>query len=120
MGKRGPRLASHSERHQAAWDGKYGPNRGVRANRCNIPGWVYFIGPVDAETVKIGWTKDDPYRRLKALQTGNGSTLHLYGAIPGTRRDEKALHVSLSHLHLRGEWFAFSEEIFDLFMERAA
>lgn len=114
IGRRGPRKALHLDRY-----GSEGPIRRTRATRCNVDGFVYFIGPVNAEMVKIGWSKDHPTRRLKELQTGNGAELHIYGAIRGTRRKEKALHSAFEHLHLRGEWFTLDRVLFDFILGAA-
>lgn len=117
MGKRGARKAHHAERYSEKRDIGYRVSKGVRSRRCDKPGWVYFIGDASADTVKIGWSKDNPERRLAQLQTGNSEQLHLYGAIPGTQRDEKALHERFIGLHLRGEWFKFEKAIWDVIPE---
>lgn len=120
MGTRGPRTACHAQRHSKLRDIGYRiskESQRARSKRCDVLGWVYFIGTVSADKVKIGWSKDSPERRLAQLQTGNGEQLHLYGAIPGTQRDERALHDKFLELHVRGEWFHFEKAIWDIIPE---
>ena len=66
---------------------------------------VYFIQADESGPIKIGFTADDPLRRLNQLQTGNASTLKLLGSIKGTAVEEKELHAELSEWRLQGEWF---------------
>ncbi len=105
VGRRGPRISMHINRFPTTFKPYLRFNKGVRANRCNVLGRVYFIGPQGASLIKIGWTQSDPQRRLKELQTGNGERFHLFGSIAGTRRDEQALHKKFKALHAHGEWF---------------
>ncbi len=120
MGRRGPRLSCHIGRHQKPWNGCKAPSGGVREGRCNEPGLVYLIGPQGADLIKIGWTKSDPMRRLKQLQTGNGERLCLLGAFPGTRRDERALHEKFSDYRTNGEWFSGPDVLRGLFASVAS
>lgn len=66
---------------------------------------VYFIQADESGPIKIGFTADDPKRRLNQLQTGNASALKLLGFVRGTPADEKQLHVELAEWRLQGEWF---------------
>jgi hypothetical protein len=67
--------------------------------------YVYFIQADENGPIKIGFTADDPRRRLGQLQTGNASALKLLGAIKGTAAQEKQFHADLSEWRLQGEWF---------------
>ena len=67
-------------------------------------GWVYFIQDSHTGYIKIGWA-DDPYRRLKNLQTGCAGKLILLGAFEGTVQDEHQHHKLMNNNHVRGEWF---------------
>lgn len=57
--------------------------------------------------VKIGYTKSDPVKRLKTLQTGNHEHLSILGVAPGGVQDERAIHQRCSMSRLAGEWFSF-------------
>jgi len=67
--------------------------------------YVYFIQADENGPIKIGYTADDPKRRLSQLQTGNASALKLLGAIKGTAAHEKQFHTDLAEWRLQGEWF---------------
>lgn len=67
--------------------------------------YVYFIQADENGPIKIGFTADDPKRRLSQLQTGNASALKLLGAIKGTAVQERQFHTALSEWRLQGEWF---------------
>lgn len=67
--------------------------------------FVYFIQADEDGPIKIGFTSDDPKRRLNQLQTGNASTLKLLGAIKGTIARERQFHAELAEWRLQGEWF---------------
>lgn len=66
---------------------------------------VYVI--TDGEHFKIG-IADDPARRLRELQTGNGRKLHLGFFIHANdaKRIEARAHGRLAELRREGEWFA--------------
>lgn len=74
--------------------------------------WIYFIqsghGPV-----KIGLSRD-PKWRMKTLQIGNPEKLELVAAMPGSRRDEQALHKRFEASHIHSEWFRLTQELEDL------
>jgi hypothetical protein len=72
-------------------------------------GWIYFIG--DGELVKIGYSADDPGRRLEQLQTGNPRPLRLIAQYRGERYHERYLHQRFDGHHVRGEWFQLTPEI---------
>jgi hypothetical protein len=67
--------------------------------------YIYFIQADENGPIKIGFTSDDPNRRLSQLQTGNASALKLLGAIKGTFARERQFHIALSKWRLQGEWF---------------
>lgn len=67
--------------------------------------YVYFIQADENGPIKIGYTADDPKRRLSQLQTGNASTLKLLGAVRGTSAHERKFHADLAEWRLQGEWF---------------
>ena len=77
-------------------------------------GHIYFIqagGPTGP--IKIGWAID-PEERLKQLQSGNDRVLEIIGTIPGTVRDEKALHAKFSSDRIKGEWFRCTSDVVSL------
>lgn len=68
---------------------------------------IYYIS--DGEYVKIGYTGGGEYAvkvRLSQCQVGNARRLALAGYHEGGREVERALHLTLKALHVRGEWFA--------------
>lgn len=67
-------------------------------------GWVYFIR--GGNFVKIGWSKK-PDRRIEQLRTGCPFETKVVGRIPGTKKDESALHKAFAWAKARrkGEWF---------------
>ena len=74
---------------------------------------IYFI--TDMTNIKIGYTKNDVYKRLKQLQTGCANNLYLLGWIDGDKTKEKELHKKFSNYKIRfnGEWFCPSVEVLD-------
>jgi len=70
---------------------------------CSV---VYFIRQGLTGPIKIGYSTNGIYKRLKGLQTGNSSILYPVGAIiGGTKETEKVLHDRFAHLKIKGEWF---------------
>jgi DNA-binding Xre family transcriptional regulator len=71
-------------------------------------GYIYAIGAVGTPYVKIGRTGTSPATRLKELQTGHHSLLHILASVPvqaGIDHIEKALHQILAAHRQHGEWF---------------
>ncbi len=73
--------------------------------------YVYFIQADENGPIKIGFTSDDPKRRLNQLQTGNASTLKLLGAIRGNSTRERQFHTELAEWRLQGEWFESNPKV---------
>lgn len=67
--------------------------------------FVYFIQADENGPIKIGFTSDDPKRRLNQLQTGNAATLRLLGSIRADISRERQFHSDLAEWRLQGEWF---------------
>lgn len=75
-------------------------------------GFVYLICDPSNEIYKIGVTKSLCSKRMKQLQTGNGTELHLIYA-HGTYypyRVETMLHNKLSHKKVLNEWYNLTNE----------
>lgn len=72
---------------------------------------IYFIS--NGVNIKIGYTKNDPQKRLKQLNTGSDSKLFLLGYMQGNEQFEKELHSKFSKDRIRfnAEWFRPSEEL---------
>lgn len=81
-------------------------------------GHIYFIQSQGNCAIKIGFTLDVE-RRARELQTGSPESLEIVGAMPGTVRDEKALHRHFHADHIRGEWFEASAALIDYIEENA-
>lgn len=81
-------------------------------------GVIYFIRNSRGH-IKIGHTYGEPKKRLKELQTAESEPLSLEGWMPGTERQEGALHVRFAAFHTRprGEWFFLSPELKSLIQE---
>lgn len=71
---------------------------------------VYFIRDAKLPKVKIGYSYS-PDHRLKQLQGLLRRELQLLKSIPGSMKDEKALHVRFKEDHLHGEWFRLSDKL---------
>lgn len=69
-------------------------------------GTVYAIRRGYSEgPVKIGFTGDDVYARIRSLQTGSPEQLVPMGTAEGTQQDERAIHALLDDFRMVGEWF---------------
>lgn len=65
---------------------------------------IYVIGESPTGKVKIG-VSDEPWKRLKGIQTGNPGTLGILATFPGDRGTEKHIHNAFRDYRLSGEWF---------------
>lgn len=74
-------------------------------------GWVYFIACHETGRIKIGFTKGDPIKRVRALQTGCSTELGLIAQHPGTPETERLLHERFKERRLHREWFQISDEL---------
>jgi transcriptional regulator with XRE-family HTH domain len=71
---------------------------------------VYFIRAGKDGPVKIGVAFDTEQRR-KDLQVANHADLTVIRTVKGTSREENQAHKKFAHLCIRGEWFAFDQEM---------
>lgn len=66
--------------------------------------YLYFIQSERTGHIKVGRSVD-PYRRLKALQTGNQCKLRLVASFENMGWREPSLHDHLKQWRVKGEWF---------------
>jgi hypothetical protein len=74
-------------------------------------GLVYVVG--FGNYVKIGFTGRNLNKRLSQLRTGAPEPVVVYGVVPGTRADEKAMHAKFQRHRLQGEWFKKTKSMRD-------
>lgn len=80
--------------------------------------WIYFIQHGAGGPIKIGIAKDVE-RRLASLQSASPVPLHVLGAVRGTERGERQLHLRFAKHRIRGEWFQPVEDLLR-YVERTA
>ena len=68
---------------------------------------VYFVQNEATGSVKIGHSTD-LQMRLSSLQTSADADLRVIRTVPGGRAVERWFHKRFAHLHIKGEWFAFT------------
>lgn len=68
-------------------------------------GNIYFLQVGVDGPIKIGFTKSDIKRRVRAIQCGSPHVLRWIGFYPGTRADEAHAHLLLQNSRCRAEWF---------------
>jgi len=71
---------------------------------------VYFARAGKDGLVKIGFSTNVG-NRITTIQNGCPSTLKIIRNIDAERHTEKWLHRHFKHLHKRGEWFEYSDEM---------
>jgi len=83
-----------------------------RKHRVSI---VYFIGPENGSSIKIGYSERPIKERLRHLQTGSPYPLKVFLTTPGTLRTEREFHERFSSLRIRGtgEWFLAEGELIE-------
>lgn len=76
-------------------------------------GFVYFavVGYPYVTHVKIGYTKGDPEKRVRSLQTGCPYPIKLLGYVFGNIHREQELHDVLKSARSFGEWFEYTERV---------
>lgn len=86
-----------------------------RFARRRASGFVYAVQAVEGrKLVKFGFTRGDPEKRLRHLQTGSPVELRLLCAVPGWPADETRLQRGFAEIRVRGEWFEPSPELLAL------
>lgn len=65
---------------------------------------IYVVGESPTSMVKIG-VSDEPWKRLKGIQTGNPAKLAILATFPGERTAERQIHDALRDYRRAGEWF---------------
>jgi hypothetical protein len=73
---------------------------------------IYFVRPEGRPLVKIGHARNVGLRVYK-LQVACPDELVILGVVAGGFAKEAALHARFAHLHVRGEWFRYTREVFD-------
>jgi hypothetical protein len=76
-------------------------------------GFIYFIESGVGGLIKIGYATD-PVKRMNSFLTGNPNELNLLALIPGTLKDERALHRLFKEHQIVREWFAPHVDIWRL------
>jgi len=71
---------------------------------------IYFIKS-ENNYVKIGYTKDNPKKRLSAIQGYCPLRLEILLVIPGGFSVEKNLHSKFEKYRIHGEWFNLPKSI---------
>lgn len=64
-------------------------------------------------TIKIG-KSNNPYKRIKQLQTGNSDKLMMLNIISGDLKEEKELHRKF--INVSNEWFSAKDKSLLLFI----
>lgn len=78
----------------------------------HMQGFVYFLrDSLCGRPIKIGWSQD-PVARCRTINlTLHRGGVQLVGWFPGTRAEERALHVRWARHRVIGEWFRPDPEI---------
>ncbi len=74
-------------------------------------GQIYFIQGITGGPIKIGYTKNDPEKRLYSLGQMSPIPLKIIATMDGLRQTERKLHVQFAHIRRHGEWFEPSDEM---------
>lgn len=76
-------------------------------------GMVYIIaiGEPYITHVKVGFTRGNPYARMRDLQTGCPYSMRMIGFMFGTVDRERELHDALSDERAQGEWFVYTNYV---------
>jgi hypothetical protein len=97
----------------ATW--KYPPS--VHRPRRQRLKHLYIIQAVAGGPVKIG-VSDEPQGRVVQLQPGNPYPLQVIRVYEAQGKSERAVHKTVRHLRLQGEWFEEAAvEVVDALME---
>ena len=74
--------------------------------------FVYLLCDVASNLYKIGVSRENPYKRISQLQTGNGNEIHLisYHKTEYPFKLEKHLHFVYGDKRKNGEWFKLDDD----------
>ena len=77
-----------------------------------MKGYVYLIFDNNTGLCKIGMTKNEPYKRVKQLQTGNSTVLTLLKSVETAYpfKLETLMHCNFKDKKINGEWYELSED----------
>lgn len=83
-----------------------------------MSGHVYFMlangyTNTSESFVKIGWSSVCPWARMKTIETTCPLPISLIAIVPGKKSDEFAFHRTFGHLRMRGEWFAWKDDLIE-------
>lgn len=75
-------------------------------------GYIYLICDPNQNTYKIGVTRNLVQDRIKKLQTGNASELHMIHTVKTEYpfRLETMLHNKFKDKKVNGEWYSLSQD----------
>ena len=76
--------------------------------------FIYFIQGEKTHLIKIGQTRNDPYKRLDALQSYSPDKLRLLKVIYAEADYEHQLHKRFASNRVHGEWFYPSQRLLKL------
>lgn len=72
---------------------------------------IYFVRCELTRLVKIGYTNQrEIAARTRPMQTGSPGEQRLVGTMAGGLCEERVLQGKYAHRHVRGEWFALTDE----------
>jgi hypothetical protein len=74
-------------------------------------GVIYILQVRGKGQLKIGFTENDPMRRVAAIQSASPYELELISSFAAIAQDELHLHKALEQHRIRGEWYRPSEEV---------
>jgi hypothetical protein len=72
---------------------------------------VYFIIGVETRRLKVGYTSQSVYKRLKGLQGQSPDILRLIGVVNAPQVFEREMHKVLKPFHSHGEWFEVPADV---------
>lgn len=85
-------------------------------------GQVYFVSKdkCDIYPIKIGFSTNNTYMRLKNIQVGNPEPLAILATVDCHHSDEVVLHKLLAADRIRGEWHVRSQSVRDVLEQARA
>ena len=90
----------------------------AKRKRRPVPGFVYFIRCPSNGRIKIGWTAGHPADRMRRIRMMSPVEVEPFGCFPGTRADERALHLRFTEHLSHGEWFSPTDELLAIIAEK--